>query len=119
MCDFWKGVTLYEPIVDIDESRSMNVDIYKREGTPSFVKSMNARFGLESVPDGTLVVGTIKPTIELEFAAVSMGPIVKRQLTKGWRQLLAGLKRHAETSEAIGPDSTIDFKPVTSPGAGR
>jgi len=44
--------------------------------------------------------------------------MIKRQLTKGWRQLLAGLKYHAETSEAIGVDSKIDFKGVTSVGAG-
>ncbi len=119
MCDFGKGVKLYERIVDVDEGRSMDVDIYKREGTPSFVKSMDARFDLESVSEGTRVVGTIQATIEPKIAAVLMGPIMKRQLTTGWRQLLAGLKRHAETSEAIGPDSNVDFKAVTSAGAAR
>jgi len=114
MCDFGKGVKLFERIIDVDEGRSMDVDIYKREGVPSFVKSMHARFDLESIPDGTLVVGTIEVKIAPKIAELLMGPMMKRQLTKGWRQLLAGLKRHAETSEAIGPDSAIDFKTVTS-----
>ncbi len=113
-CDFGKGVALYERIVACTEGRSMDVDIYEREGMPSAVRSMNAHFELAPVARGTHVVGTIEAVISPKIAAMVMGPIMKRQLTKGWRQLLAGLKHHAETDELVDLESSIDVESVAA-----
>jgi len=111
-CDFGKGVALYERIVDVSDGTSMEVEIYKLEGMPKPVRSTKVHFELEPSGSGTRVVGTIEPLITAKIAAMLMGPIMKRQLTKGWRQLLAGLKKHAETSELINLDSPIDVDAV-------
>jgi hypothetical protein len=66
------------------------------------------------VGSGTRVVGTIEAVITPKVAAMVMGPIMKKQLTKGWRQLLAGLKHHVETSENIGIESSIQVDAVTA-----
>lgn len=111
-CDFGKGVALYERIVDCTEERSMDVDIYRREGMPSVVRSMSAHFELAPTADGTQVVGTIGAVISPRVAAIAMNLILKRQLTKAWRQLLADLKHHAETNELIGLESPLDLDAV-------
>ena len=113
-CDFGKGVALYERIVDCTEGKSMDVDSYEYEGIPGVVRSMSARFDLTSVQGGTRVVGAIEAVITPKIAAIFMGPIMKRQLTKAWRQLLAGLKQHAETSELIDLDSPLDIEAVVA-----
>lgn len=113
-CDFGKGVALYERIVDASEGSSIDVDIYQIEGMPSVVRSMQAHFELSTVASGTRVVGTIEVTITPKAAAVLMGPIMKRQLRKGWLQLLAGMKRHAETSELINLETALDTAAVTA-----
>jgi len=111
-CDFGKGVAISERIVGLKEGESMDVDVYKREGMPGVVKTMTARFELSDGPGGTLVVGTLRIDIAPKIAAVFLGPVMKRQMTKAWRQLMAGMKRNAETGEQIDLKSPIDIDAV-------
>lgn len=92
----------------------MDVDVYEREGMPGFVKTMGARFDISDTEDGTLVVGTLDLSIEPKIVAILVGPLMKRQMTKAWRGLIAGMKRHAETGENIDTDSPIDVDAVVA-----
>lgn len=111
-CDFGKGMAISERIVAWSELESMDVDIYEREGMPGFVKTMAARFDLSDAPGGTLVVGSLEIGIEPKIMAVLAGPMMKRQMTKAWKGLIAGMKHHAETGVDIDKGSPIDIEAV-------
>lgn len=113
-CDFGKGVAVSERIVGWSDGESMDIDIYKREGMPSVVKSMTARFELSDAGDATRVVGSLSIEIGPKVVAVLMGPIMNRQMTKALRGLLAGMKRHAETQDLVNVESDVDIDAVVA-----
>ena len=50
VCDFGKGVKLYERIVDVNEGRSMDVDIYEREGDRKSTRLNSSHTDISRMP---------------------------------------------------------------------
>ncbi|MEM9133376.1 MAG: SRPBCC family protein [Actinomycetota bacterium] len=93
--------TIQERVTDWRPGQGMTIEIYEFENVPA-LRTGGARIDLEPMGDRTRV--TMRLSYEVGLGALGAGMnslMMKRQFGTSVNRLLAGLKHHVETGEAV------------------
>ena len=104
--------TIQERVTAWDEGRMLGIEIYDRKNVPG-LRQADAIIEVEALGDKS------KVTMNLDYE-VGLGPIgagmnaiaLKRRFVKATAGLLAGLKHHVETGEAVDGKTDLPFEAV-------
>ena len=111
-CDL-RGGSIEERIVAWEDGRSLTIDIFDAQGSPSRLARATAKFTVEAANGRSIVTASLDYRLKGGLLGALMDALVaRRQLASSFEQLLAGLRRHVTTGEQIDFGRTLVFTPA-------
>lgn len=113
-CDFTlMGSSVEERIEEWEDGESIGIHVYESKRLP-FVKNQHAHFKLAEAGEGSKLVAHLRYDIGGgPVGAIMHTVMLKKQLAKGWRIFVAGVKHHAETGELVDSNTRVPVEAVS------
>lgn len=106
------GASIEERIVEWNAGESLGIEIYESKRLP-IVRDQRASLRVEPEGSGAVLSGTLTYRVGLGPIGAAINALaVRKQLTKGWRGFLAGVKLHAETGTLVDGDTPVPVEDV-------
>lgn len=107
------GANVEERIIEWTDGESFRVDIFESTRLP-IIKTSGGSFHVQDHDGGTRLTGSLHSSLKYGFVGDLMYRLVlRKQLAKEWKILLAGVKQHMETGALIERDTRVPVGAVS------
>ncbi|MES0489528.1 MAG: SRPBCC family protein [Leptospirales bacterium] len=111
-CDMtMMGASVEEKIIGWVDGESIKIDIFERKNMP-MVNNMIADFSVHEEGKQTLLKATMEYDMTGGMGDMMNAVMMKKMNIKVWEKLLAGFKKHIETSELIEKSTPLEVELV-------
>jgi hypothetical protein len=106
-----KGATLDERVIQWDEGRSMELEVYEIHGVMG-VQTMGGDFRLEEKGGVTVLTSTLNYSMTNGFFGFMNDRGMNKKFAGLWTSVLAGYKHHIETGTEVTPTTALNLDAV-------